>query len=40
MLGIKFEIICVDDGSFSNKNEINQRINMLTNSKFIESKKT
>jgi len=39
MLGIKFEIICIDDGSFSNKNEINQRINMLTNSKFIESKK-
>jgi len=39
MLKIKFEIICIDDGSFSSKNEINQKINLLTNSKFIESRK-
>ena len=40
MLKIDFEIICIDDGSFSSKNDINQKINLLTNSKFIESKKT
>ena len=39
MLNINFEIICIDDGSFSSKNEINQKINLLTNSKFLESKK-
>ena len=39
MLKIDFEIICIDDGSFSSKNDINQKINLLTNSKFIESKK-
>ncbi len=39
MLKIDFEIICIDDGSFSYKNDINQKINLLTNSKFIESKK-
>ena len=39
MLNINFEIICIDDGSFSSKNEINQKINLLTNAKFIESKK-
>ena len=39
MLKINFEIICIDDGSFSSKNEINQKINLLTNSRFIESKK-
>ena len=36
---ILYEIICIDDGSFSSKNEINQKINLLTNSKFIESRK-
>ena len=36
---INYEIICIDDGSFSSKNEINQKINLLTNAKFIESKK-
>ena len=30
MLGIKFEIICVDDGSFSNKNEIKMLDNVMT----------
>ena len=39
MLKINFEIICIDDGSFSSKNELNQKINLLTNSRFIESKK-
>jgi len=39
MLKIGFEIICIDDGSFSSKNDVNQKINLLTNSKFIESKK-
>ena len=39
MLKIDFEIICIDDGSFSSKNDLNQKINLLTNSKFIESKK-
>ena len=39
ILNINFEIICIDDGSFSAKNEINQKINLLTNSRFIESKK-
>ena len=39
MLKIDFEIICIDDGSFSYKNDINQKINLLTNSKFIELKK-
>ena len=38
MLKIDFEIICIDDGSFSSKNDLNQKINLLTNSKFIESK--
>jgi hypothetical protein len=38
-LGIVFEIICIDDASFSNLNEINQKINTLTNCKFFESKK-
>tara|TARA_Y100000991_G_scaffold213932_1_gene200584 strand:- start:48460 stop:49335 length:876 start_codon:yes stop_codon:yes gene_type:complete len=38
-LNINFEIICIDDGSFSSKNEINQKINLLTNAKFIESRK-
>ena len=31
MLNINYEIICIDDGSFSSKNEINQKINLLTN---------
>ena len=35
--GIIFEIICMDDGSFSEHNKHNQRINSLTNSKFIEN---
>ena len=39
ILKIDFEIICIDDGSFSSKNDLNQKINLLTNSKFIESKK-
>ena len=39
ILNINFEIICIDDGSFSSKNETNQKINLLTNAKFIESKK-
>lgn len=38
-LGIVFEIISIDDASFSTLNEINQKINMLTNCKFFESKK-
>ena len=40
ILGIPYEIICVDDGSFSSLNEKNQQINALTNCQFIESKKT
>ena len=36
---IVFEIICVDDGSFSILNEENQKINSLTNCTFIENKK-
>ena len=31
ILNIDFEIICIDDGSFSSKNEHNQKINLLTN---------
>ena len=38
-LGIVFEIICIDDASFSALNEVNQKINILTNCKFFESKK-
>ena len=38
-LGIVFEIISIDDASFSTLNEVNQKINMLTNCKFFESKK-
>jgi len=38
-LGIVFEVICIDDASFSNLNETNQKINTLTNCKFFESKK-
>lgn len=36
---INFEIICIDDGSFSILNEENQKINTLINCKFIENKK-
>jgi len=36
--GIKFELICIDDGSFSHLNVENQKINTLTNCKFIEAK--
>ena len=39
VLNIEYEIICIDDGSFSSKNESNQKINILTNCKFLESKK-
>ena len=39
ILGITYEIICIDDGSFSPLNEGNQQINALTNCQFIESKK-
>jgi hypothetical protein len=39
ILGIAYEIICIDDGSFSPVNEKNQQINALTNCLFIESKK-
>ena len=39
ILELKFEIICIDDGSFSIKNELNQKINSIPNAKFIESKK-
>ena len=38
-LSIAYEIICIDDGSFSPLNEKNQQINALTNCLFIESKK-
>jgi glycosyltransferase involved in cell wall biosynthesis len=37
--GIVFELICVDDGSFSTLNVENQKINSLANCKFIESRK-
>ena len=37
--GIIFELLCIDDGSFSEKNNKNQLINSLTNSKFFENKK-
>lgn len=37
--GITYELICIDDGSFSELNKQNQQINTLTNSKFIESTK-
>lgn len=36
---VVFELICVDDGSFSDANIENQKINSLTNCKFIEAKK-
>jgi len=36
---IIFELICLDDGSFSILNENNQKINALANCKFIEAKK-
>ena len=36
---IIFEIVCIDDGSFSILNEENQKINTLTNCLFIENKK-
>lgn len=38
-LGVTFELICMDDGSFSDLNKENQKINTLTNCKFIETKK-
>ena len=38
-LGVDFEIIFLDDGSFSDLNIGNQKINALTNCKFIEAKK-
>jgi hypothetical protein len=38
-LGIVFELICMDDGSFSEHNKQNQQINTLTNSKFFENRK-
>lgn len=37
--GIVFELICIDDGSFSVHNVQNQKINELTNCLFIEGKK-
>ena len=37
-LNITFELICIDDGSFSLLNKENQKINALTNCKFIEAK--
>lgn len=37
-LGIVFELICMDDGSFSLQNAENQKINTLANCKFIEGK--
>ncbi|MCP4971864.1 MAG: glycosyltransferase [Arcobacter sp.] len=36
---IVFEIVCIDDGSFSILNEENQKINTLTNCLFLENKK-
>ena len=38
-LNLPFELICIDDGSFSPLNEENQKINTLTNCKFIEGQK-
>lgn len=38
-LGVPFELICIDDGSFSPLNEKNQKINSLTNCRFIENRK-
>lgn len=38
-LKIPFELICIDDGSFSPLNEENQKINSLTNCSFIENRK-
>lgn len=38
-LKISFELICMDDGSFSPLNEENQKINTLTHCRFIEGKK-
>lgn len=35
---IKFELICIDDGSISSINKENEKINSLTNCKFIEAK--
>ena len=35
--GIVYELICIDDGSFSPLNKENQKINYLTNCKFIEN---
>jgi glycosyltransferase involved in cell wall biosynthesis len=37
--GIIFEIICIDDGSNSPLNIENEKINYLTNCKFIDQKK-
>ncbi len=36
---IVYELICIDDGSFSILNEENQKINSLTNCTFVENKK-
>lgn len=38
-LGIVFELICIDDGSLSKLNIINNKINSLTDCKFIENDK-
>ena len=38
-LNIAFEIICIDDGSFSHLNKENQKINTLSNSVFTENRK-
>lgn len=38
-LRLVFELICIDDGSFSSLNKENQKINHLTNCKFIENTK-
>ena len=38
-VNLVFELICIDDGSFSLLNEENQKINALTNCIFIENKK-
>lgn len=38
-LQMPFELICIDDGSFSELNKQNQQINTLTNSRFLENKK-
>lgn len=37
-LNIPFELICMDDGSSSPLNKENQKINLLTNCKFVEGK--